>query len=72
MKRVRLFIVFLLGFFAFVCFLSYISGLEIGKGSAWLILAGLVSAGGCYLLARHWSEHDKLPDEVQDRDNDNA
>ena len=73
MKQLRLCIVFLLGFLAFICFLSYLTGLEIGaKGEGWVPIVGIASAAVCYLLARYWAAHDKLPDEAEDPKNDRA
>lgn len=69
----RLVILFLIGFFAFLCFLSYLSGLEIGeRDEGWVALLGFASAAACYLLARYWAAHDKLPEEVENQKYDKA
>lgn len=72
MKKFRLIVVFLLGFFAFLCALSYLSGIEAGDSVAWLVPVGFLSGVLCWVLSRLWASGGKLPDEVCDERNDRA
>lgn len=73
MKKIRLFIVFLLGFVAFLLWLSCLNTLEFGEKGSWIsFVLAVASATACYVLARHWAAKDKLPDELGDERNDRA